>query len=414
VTDVLVIGAGAVGSYTAAALATAGFDVEVWERRGEPGAPGTPPLSRAIGIHPPALHALDRIGVADAIASEAVRVPLAHARITTALGADARPLGVGTVSFARVSRRFPYIATLPQHRTEALIAHAVAGLGGTAGPGRVVVSRGLEVVGIAPDARGVTVRAVSSEPSTGHTGGGGRQTHARFVVIAEGGGSMSRRRLGVSTSGRDYRDTYLMGDTADTTGDGDAAVVTLTPDGVVESFPLPDGVRRFVVHTPVLLDEADPGTLGRLVETRTGHRFDPATVTMLSAFGVRRRIADRFAVGTRIAIVGDAAHEISPIGGQGMNLGWLDAAELTPVVAGVLGRPSRGTPSETLAAWSARRRRAAIGAARQAELNMLVSAPGSAADLRIRSVALAAALRGRSGARLARVYAMGGDPPGVA
>lgn len=428
-TDVLVVGAGAVGLYAAAAFATAGFDVELWEKREAP-VPGASaqssaspssgaalsraaPSSRAIGIHPPALHALDAIGVADAVAAEAVQVRRAQARVSLSLGTQTAPSRVGTVSFDQVSRRFPFVATLPQHRTQALIEEKVLALGPGASGGTITVSRGIEVVGIAPHVRGVTVRGTSVSVGGPPSQAGATQIEARFVVIAEGAGGMSRRRLGVPTSDRAYRDTYLMGDAADTTGDGEEAVVTLSPDGVVESFPLPGGVRRFVAHTPLLLPDAGPDTLSRLVATRTGHRFDPSTVTMLSAFGVRRRIARRFVVGTRIAIVGDAAHEISPIGGQGMNLGWLDVAELVPVVAALLSGRSDGSPVDDLAAWGERRRRIATAAARQAELNMRVSAPGSTADLRLRSLALGAALRGGSGARLARVYAMGSDPPRV-
>jgi 2-polyprenyl-6-methoxyphenol hydroxylase-like FAD-dependent oxidoreductase len=447
VIDVLVVGAGAVGLYAAAAFATAGLDVEVWEKRGgaddDADPESRPRLSRAIGIHPPALHALDIVGlgtglgVGAAVASEAVQVRRAHARVTTAVGAGARPVRIGGVSFADVSRRFPFVATLPQHRTEALLDEAIAGLATASGHGTVAITRGIEVVGIAPDARGVTVRGVSASTARASRGArttapgatapdaaaldasarAGRQTTARFVVIAEGSGGLSSRRLGVHSRERTYPDTYLMGDATDATGDGEDAVVTLSPDGVVESFPLPGGVRRFVAHTPTLLDGAGPETLARLVATRTGHRFDAASVTMLSTFGVRRRIADRFTVGSRIAIVGDAAHEISPIGGQGMNLGWLDVAELVPVVVALLRAPVPGAAvvaaTESLDAWSARRRRVAVMAARQAELNMRVSAPGSSAALRVRSVALGAALRGRSGATLARVYAMGGDPAGA-
>ena len=61
---------------------------------------------------------------------------------------------------------------------------------------------------------------------------------------------------------------------------------------------------------------------------------------MLSAFGVRARLARRLVSG-RVALIGDAAHEISPIGGQGMNLGWLDAAALAPIIAAALsGQPA--------------------------------------------------------------------------
>jgi len=48
---------------------------------------------------------------------------------------------------------------------------------------------------------------------------------------------------------------------------------------------------------------------------------------MLSSFGVQGFIADKF-FKDRTIIVGDAAHLISPIGGQGMNLGWMDAWDL--------------------------------------------------------------------------------------
>ncbi|RWZ59174.1 FAD-dependent monooxygenase [Labedella populi] len=390
--DVLIIGAGATGLFAAGAFARAGLEVEVWEKRNERAL-----LSRAIGVHAPALAALERVGAAEPLIDEAVRVRRGHARVAPLIGTAVRPRHVGTVSFDGVSRRFPFVATLPQHRTEALLEEVLRTIG------TAPVRYGLDVVGVAPDPRGVTVRGEGT--GTARTGTQTQQ-RARFVVIADGTESPARRRLGVRTSGRSYRDRYLMGDVADTTDDGEDAVVTLTPDGVVESFPLPGGVRRFVAHTPVLLPHAGADVLARLVATRTGITVDPASATLVSAFGVRRSLAERFAVGTRIAIVGDAAHEISPIGGQGMNLGWLDVAALVPVVVALL---DGSASSDRLEAWDRTRRTAAVAAARQAEVNMALSAPGTSIGIRARAAVLSRVLRGTGGSRLGRVYAMGGD-----
>ena len=71
-----------------------------------------------------------------------------------------------------------------------------------------------------------------------------------------------------------------------------------------------------------------------------GGAWTPARNSMLSSFSVRSRLAARMVAG-RTALIGDAAHEISPIGGQGMNLGWLDAESLLPAILAVL----RGGPS---------------------------------------------------------------------
>ncbi len=101
-------------------------------------------------------------------------------------------------------------------------------------------------------------------------------------------------------------------------------------------------------------------------------RVDVDSISMLSAFDVHRRLAQRLVSG-RTVLIGDAAHQVSPIGGQGMNLGWLDATELVPIITASLvdGRDV----GRDLSAFDQRRRRAAVTAARQAHLNMALGRP---------------------------------------
>jgi len=340
--DVVVVGAGPVGLFAGLLLAREGVDVVVLERRARRSG-----HSRAIGIHPPALAALASAGVAGDLLAAGVRIP----------GGEARCRGrrLAELSFATVPGPYPFVLSLPQAETEEILERHLEQAG-------VEPCRGVEVTGLRQGADSVVLQ----------TSGG--EIAARFVVAADGARSAVRDAAGIAAPVRTYPDAYVMGDFAehDDGGVPDArAVLYLEPEGVVESFPLPGGTRRWVVRTGRRTTEPDVGSLVAAVRRRTGVVLDPASNSMLSAFGVRRRIAERFVAG-RVALVGDAAHEISPIGGQGMNLGWLDVAMLVPRVAERAGRDDAGCG---LAAYSTSRRRAARAAARQAHLNMALGRP---------------------------------------
>ena len=159
----------------------------------------------------------------------------------------------------------------------------------------------------------------------------GERLTGRLLVAADGKGSFVRNALDISFRGRNYPDHYLMGDFHDTTTFGTDAALYFTPAGLVESFPLPGGLRRWVVKTPERVSAPTPETLARFIRERLGVTL-PVETNSVSVFGIQRFLADRFVAG-RVALVGDAAHVVSPIGGQGMNLGWLGAWRLAESLA---------------------------------------------------------------------------------
>ncbi|GAB3522473.1 FAD-dependent oxidoreductase [Arthrobacter monumenti] len=374
--DAVVVGGGPVGVYLGALLAHGGLDVQILERRA-----ALVEHSRAIGIHPPALESFDRIGVTPSILAEGVRIDRGFLR------SEGRTFG--GLAFNAVSDRHPYIVSLPQHRTEALLAGRLDEIR----PG--ALRRGVDVEGLKDEGDFVRLRA--------RTASGTDEVRARVVVGADGGSSFVRGAAGIGVRRRLHRDTYLMGDFTDTTEDGTAAVIWLEPGGVVESFPLPGGLRRWVVHSDRPYETPTAKELSDLIEERTGIAVDPAGNTMISGFGVRTQPADRM-VAARTILVGDAAHQVSPIGGQGMNLGWLDAAALAPIL---IEAARTGNPDElALARFEQRRMRSATVAANMARINMAMGRPVSGFGLRARDLLLQALLTPPVRGVLARAYSM--------
>ncbi|MDN6350990.1 MAG: FAD-dependent monooxygenase, partial [Yaniella sp.] len=105
----LIAGGGPAGLVLACLLAMDGVDVVVLERRNQPRT-----HSRAIGLHPPALAVLNRIGLESFALTEGTRV---HAGT-----AYSRGRRLGALSFEEAWPHRPFVLTLPQNRTEALLS----------------------------------------------------------------------------------------------------------------------------------------------------------------------------------------------------------------------------------------------------------------------------------------------------
>lgn len=373
--DVAIVGGGPVGVFLACLLAGRGVDVEVFERRTEPSM-----RARAIGIHPPSLAALAEAGVADAVIARAVRI------VDGAVYCDGARLG--GLSFAAAFSRYPFVAALPQYETEALLRARLDALR----PG--AFHSGCDVTGVREVGGGAEI-----------TVAGGPAVRARYVVGADGTRSVVRASAGVAWRSRPGSGSYLMADFPDEAATGSAAasaVLYFERGGVVESFPLPGGRRRWVAKTDHLLAEAPAGELAGIIRSRTGVELGEST-DVTSPFLARQHLAERMVVGS-VVLVGDAAHEVSPIGGQGMNLGWLDALALAPVLQDALLDPLGAEAA--LAVFDVRRRRAARVAIAQAGFNMWMGRPVSGLGLAARNALVRALATPLVRPLLARAFTM--------
>lgn len=390
IADVLIVGAGPVGVLLGAELARLGVPTVMLERRAEPGGG-----SRAVGVHGAALAAMEASGATDRLLAGARRVRVGEAR--------RRGSSLGLVRFDRLRTRHPYVATLPQSATEAALAATAAAWGAPA------VQRGAAVEALLPREDRVEVRGHVRDGMDGAA----QAWEARIVVVA--GGLRSRTllpgdRFRICT--RRYSDRYLMTDAADLGDDGDRAVVHLDPDGVLESFPLPGSRRRYVAWMPPADDDDEDGRTARLrraVAVRTGSDAAASAVTDATAFGVARSRLSALRA-DRVIAIGDTAHEVSPIGGQGMNLGLIDAVTLAPLLARWIRTDGDADAAEAalaaLTVWERVRLRAADRAGAIAAVNTALGRPARSAG----ALGVRAALATPAGALLAHAYSMGFDP----
>ncbi|PCE14219.1 hypothetical protein AUC47_06210 [Microbacterium sp. SZ1] len=348
--EVMVVGGGPVGLLFATLLVQQGVDAVVFERRG-----AADTRTRAIGIHPPGLDALDAAGVGAAVRSEALVLDggevRSRRRLLAAVSFDAeRPVHV-----------------LAQPRTDALLRARLRELSPEA------LRTGRAVRSLRDDGREVTAQVEGAE--------GAFEVSAAVAVVADGVHSGLRRALGAGWRRRPGSAPYAMLDADDPEPDR-VAVLHCEPEGLVESFPLPGGRRRWVLRQgrPAAIDAED--FRARIMQ-RTGIRppIDPAAQP--ARFLASQHVVERFAHG-RIALLGDAAREISPIGGQGMNLGWSDAVTLADIVGRA---PRRRFDLEPYARAA---RRSAVRAQRRSAFYMSMGAPATGTRLVAREALMSA------------------------
>lgn len=313
--DVAVVGRGAVGAAAALGLSRSGLRVAViGPATAETAADPDAWDPRVYAISPSSRALLQRLRVWDALDHDRI-APVYDMRIWPDTRADAPELHFGA-----------YEACVDA------LAWIVEG-GNLAG----ALARGLSFAGV--DSIEGSVGAVDgSGAAAAVTLVNGRTLTARVVVAADGARSQVRGLMGIGASEREYPQSAVVANFDIELPHRDGAYQWFGDHGILAMLPLPGDRCSIVWSAPRETADALLGLTGEAFAERveacsSGRLGALRLITPPQRFPLRLIRVQRF-IGPRTVLVGDAAHGVHPLSGQGMNLGFGDVAALIEAIEG--------------------------------------------------------------------------------
>lgn len=164
----------------------------------------------------------------------------------------------------------------------------------------------------------------------------GRELRSRLIVGADGADSWVRECAGISSSVEDYDQTGVVANFATAEPHHGAAFQWFRADGVLALLPLPGNRVSMVWSAPEEWADELLASSSEALEREVEHASCGVVgaldvITPAAGFPLRRQRVGRL-VEPRAALIGDAAHNVHPLAGQGVNLGLRDARELARVL----------------------------------------------------------------------------------
>ena len=321
--DVIIAGAGMTGATLALALAKSGLSVALIDAQPVSALLAPHYDGRASAIAAASMNQWRVLGVADELIAAAEPIRSILVTDGAAPGASGRSAAGGLLRFdgadlGEDNANTPLGWMVENRRIRAVLAEALAGSG-------VTIIAPAAVESVAVDARAATVTLKD-----------GRALTAPLVVGAEGRKSVVREAAGIKTYGWTYPQTGVVATVALAEPHGGVAHEYFLPGGPLAILPLTDQ-RASLVWTENTamaraLVESSPEAFEAHLARRFGdHLGRPKLVGPRFSFPLALQMAERM-TGPRTVLIGDAAHAIHPIAGQGLNLGLKDVAALAEVI----------------------------------------------------------------------------------
>ncbi|MEC5322346.1 ubiquinone biosynthesis hydroxylase [Aurantimonas sp. A3-2-R12] len=312
--DIVIAGAGYVGLTTAVAIADAAPHLKivlvdaapegVWKKDG-----------RGSAVAAAAVRMLERLGIWEKVKDETQ--PITEMIVTDSRTSDpVRPVFLTFGGEAKPGEPFAHM--LPNTALNGALRERAKALG-------IDIRQGMAVSGI--DRQMAAIRVAL-------TGGG--TVDARLLIACDGVRSTIRDMAGIHTVHWDYGQSGIVATVAHERPHEGRAEEHFLPSGPFAILPLKGNRSSLVWTEPTReaerLVNADEMLFDHELEQRFGHKLGALTVEGgRRAFPLGLTLARDF-VKPRIALAGDAAHGIHPIAGQGLNLGFKDAAALAETI----------------------------------------------------------------------------------
>jgi 2-polyprenyl-6-methoxyphenol hydroxylase-like FAD-dependent oxidoreductase len=316
-TDVIIVGSGPTGLMAATLLVRSGIKVRIIDKTEQQAHE-----SRAFGVQAKSLELFLNIGLAEEFLQRGVIASGAQIFVN---GKQAAELNFDDIG--RIDTPYPFLLMVPQWDIEDILVQDLKQHG-------VEVEHNVEVTHVEQDADYVVVQMKAKDGTI-------KSLRSSYLIGADGAHSIVRRDLGLTFEGAPYPQGFLLADCKiEWPYDYDHMKVFLQGRNLAVYLPLRGkdygriiAIKPFEKPTTAAALESsgsEPATLEEVQSAfreASGHDIKLCDARWVSRYRIHHRGVNKYRV-ARVFVAGDAAHIHSPAGGQGMNTGIQDAANL--------------------------------------------------------------------------------------